>query len=71
MNITRTSQLTGKTHTLGLPVTKEQMDLFDSPNRPLIQDIFPDLPREQREFIKTGITPEEWKEEFGEGPVTN
>jgi hypothetical protein len=31
----------------------------------LIQDIFPNLPHGEREFIKTGITPQEWEELFG------
>lgn len=30
----------------------------------LIQDAFPDLNDEQREFIMTGITPEEWNKLF-------
>tara|TARA_R110002167_G_scaffold48013_8_gene141941 strand:- start:291 stop:527 length:237 start_codon:yes stop_codon:yes gene_type:complete len=30
----------------------------------LIQNIFPELTREEREFLKTGTTPEEWKEMF-------
>jgi hypothetical protein len=32
----------------------------------LIQDAFPMLSADEREFIKTGITPEEWEEMFGE-----
>lgn len=32
----------------------------------LIQDAFPMLTPEQREFIKTGITPEEWDAAFGD-----
>jgi hypothetical protein len=30
-----------------------------------IQNAFPDLNGESREFIKTGITPKEWKKIFG------
>lgn len=44
-----------------IDVTQAQMTLFNSPNRPMIQDIFPNLSKEEREFIKTGITEEEWK----------
>jgi hypothetical protein len=29
-------------------------------SRPLIQDAFPDLSPDDREFLMTGITPEEW-----------
>ena len=32
----------------------------------LIQDAFPWLMPDEREFIKTGITPEEWNNIFGE-----
>ncbi len=64
MLITRKSQLTGKEHTLDLPVTQEQMFNYEN-NRMLAQKAFPDLPREQREFIISGITPEEWESEFG------
>jgi hypothetical protein len=32
----------------------------------LIQDAFPGLNSDQREFIQTGITIEEWDEIFGE-----
>lgn len=31
----------------------------------LIQDAFPMLTPAQREFVKTGITPEEWADTFG------
>jgi hypothetical protein len=33
----------------------------------LIQDAYPELNADQREFIKTGITPERWEELFGNG----
>lgn len=66
MQITRRSQLTGKTHTRDVPVDKERMLKYVSGGG-LIQEIFPDLSREDREFIRTGITPEEWKEHFGTG----
>ena len=29
---------------------------------PLVQDAFPELNDEQREFVLTGVTPDEWKE---------
>lgn len=66
MLVTRTSQLTGKTHSLDLDVTKEQMQRFDNriANGEYVQTIFPHLPVEFREFILTGITPQEWNETF-------
>ena len=64
MKVTRDSMLTGKTHTLDLDVTQEQMALYYEDGE-LLQNAFPHLPPELREFIKTGITPTEWNEEFG------
>lgn len=32
----------------------------------LIQRAFPTLDAEQREFLMTGITPEQWKDSFGD-----
>ena len=65
MNITRTSPLTGRITTMDLPVTQDQLDEFAAPGRRrLVQDIFPDLTRDQREFIKTGYTAEDWARLF-------
>ena len=53
MQVTRKSPLTGNTNTMELDVTQEQMEEFNSPNRRMIQHIFPNLSMSQREFIKT------------------
>ena len=60
MIIYRRSLISGKTNTMDLPVTLEQIEQWRGGS--LIQDVFPDLTREEREFIKTGITPNEWKQ---------
>lgn len=65
MNITRTSMFTGITRTLDLPITEEQIAAYQ--NGALLQDAFPNLSPGDREFIKTGVTDEEWKEAFGGG----
>lgn len=59
--------MSGKTHTLELDVTKEQMERFENriANGEYVQTIFPNLPAEFREFILTGITPEEWNSTIG------
>jgi hypothetical protein len=50
---------------MDLPVTQDQLDEFASRFRArLIQDIFPDLSAEEREFIKTGYTSEDWDAMF-------
>ncbi len=64
MNITRTSLFSRVTRTLDLPVTEAQLDAWASGE--LIQNAFPDLSPDDREFLKTGITSEEWKQMFSE-----
>ena len=64
MEILRKSQYSGKLYTMDLPVTEEQMQKFEN-REGLIQDIFPNLTADQREFIKSGIINEEWEELFG------
>lgn len=63
MLITRTSQYSGQTHSMDIPVTEQQYLSWE--NGTAIQNAMPDLPADQREFIMTGITPEEWIELFG------
>lgn len=64
MKITRVSQMSRKEHTLEVPCTPEQLDAWT--NGTHIQDAMPDVPAPLREFVMTGVTPEEWDEMFGE-----
>ena len=64
MLIERTSMISGKTNSMELPITNAQLDRWTGGE--LIQDVFPDLSVDQREFLMTGITPEEWDLTFGE-----
>ena len=66
MLIKRTSVLTGTERTMEIPCTAEQLAIWAAGE--LAQNAFPDLTPEQREFIMTGIIPEEWDEAFQEGP---
>jgi hypothetical protein len=68
MIVTRLSSLTGLKHTMDIPLTKEeyQTRYLEWRKGTLIQDAFPMLSCDQREFIKSGITPEEWHKFFGE-----
>jgi hypothetical protein len=59
MKVTRKSLFTGKVHSMELPVNPLDLDAYHS-GTANIQDVFPHLTDEQREFIKSGITPEEW-----------
>jgi len=54
------SMLTGNITTREIPVTDEQLAQWSQ--GALIQDVMPDVSADDREFIKTGITPEEWGE---------
>jgi len=65
MIIRRTSEFSGITREFDLPVTIEQMGRFES-GLETIQDVFPHLSVDDREFIKTGITAEEWDQMFSE-----
>jgi hypothetical protein len=65
MLITKTSQATGKIHSVELPVTESQINAYLYQNVK-IQDAFPNLNADQREFIMTGITKEEWNDLFKE-----
>ena len=62
MQITRISMFTNKVHTMDINVTQEQIALWESGT--LIQDAMPNLSADEREFIKTGITREEWDNAF-------
>lgn len=63
MKITRTSKLTGITRTKEIDVTEDQLLAWEMGK--LIQDAMPQLSADDREFIKTGITGEEWDQLFG------
>jgi len=67
--LTRKSPLSGKEHTIELPLSESEFSDAHynwQGRRMLIQDAFPTLSAEQREFIMTGITPEEWNDAFAE-----
>jgi hypothetical protein len=61
----RISSLTDEAHEMELDITPEQLYTYENFGV-LLQDAFPNLTPAQREFIKTGITPEEWYDFFGE-----
>ena len=64
LTVTKTSRLSGTNNTLVLDMTIEQYD--DWQNGVLIQNAMPQLSRDEREFLMTGITPEEWHATYGE-----
>ena len=65
MKITRTNPFNAaEINTMDLPVTLDQVDAYMQGVN--VQDAFPQLDAEEREFIKTGITAKVWDEIFGD-----
>lgn len=64
MKVTRKSIITNVVRTIDLPITFDQLLRYEKGE--LLQNVFPNLTPSQREFIKTGITDNEWNETFNE-----
>jgi|TARA_R110000824_G_scaffold226314_3_gene414122 hypothetical protein len=63
MNITKTSQSSGNISSMEIDVTEDQLRAWSIGGR-MIQEAMPNISPDEREFIKTGITPSEWDELF-------
>ena len=63
MLITKKSMFSGEWNTIDIPVSQWQIDAWESGT--LIQDAMPNISADNREFLKTGVTPEEWINTFG------
>jgi len=63
MKITRVSPFSNKKTTLEIDVTARQIASWEKGE--LIQDAMPNLIPAERDFIKMGITPDEWDDIFG------
>ena len=59
----RRSPFTGKMNSMNISVTDEQVERWECGE--LIQKAMPAISAEEREFIMTGITPDEWNSLFG------
>ncbi len=59
MVITKTSILTGIEHTLEIDISEEEMNRITI-NQEHVQNVVPHLSADEREFLISGITPEEW-----------
>jgi hypothetical protein len=64
MLITKVSELTGVKHTREINVTEDQIRIWQDGE--YIQRAMSNLTVEEREFIMTGTTPEEWTALFPE-----
>ena len=65
VRITKESLLSGKQNQMVLPVRQGQIEHWIDTCM-LVQDAFPQLNADQREFLISGSTPEEWDAMFGE-----
>ena len=70
MKVTKIS-INGRQGTMDINITEKQLAMLKDPDRRWkyghIQDMLPHLSGGEREFLMTGITPEEWAEIFS-GP---
>lgn len=66
IQVTRQSVLTRQMNTMELPIEQEHLDIYDTVGDILVQDAFPNLSAEQREFLISGITPQEWNKYIGD-----
>jgi len=67
MTINRISGITGNLHTREIDVTDDQLKSWTE--GALIQDAMPHLSADDREFLMTGVTPEEWLAAFAAPPA--
>jgi len=64
MLIEKESPSSGNKNVMDIDVTEQQIASWRGGE--LIQNAMPNLSADEREFIKTGITPEEWENVFGD-----
>ena len=60
MLVYRKNIISGKVNIMSLPVTQKQLDIYENTNVN-VQDIFPDLDADQREFLISGFMPGEFE----------
>lgn len=65
MLVTKTSIITGIERTVDIDITPDQLKRWER-GEDIIQNIMPNLTANEREFIMTGMTPDEWDEVIGD-----
>lgn len=61
VTISRQSMITGKRHSMDINMPESVFfERYYRLKKELIQNVYPELTPEEREFIISGITPEEW-----------
>lgn len=64
VRVTRTSIFTRQRNSMDLPIDEPMFRVWCA-GQGLVQDVFPQLNADQREFLMSGATPEEWADVFG------
>lgn len=67
MIVTKISPITGTVNQMDIEVDPDRYAKWVAmENPPFIQHAFPELGADEREFLLTGTTPEEWDAAFGD-----
>lgn len=61
--VIRYNMMTGKFNKAIISITSEQYYRWNQ-RRELIQDVMPNISKEEREFLMTGYTPDDWEKMF-------
>tara|TARA_R100001082_G_C4339068_1_gene149223 strand:- start:407 stop:637 length:231 start_codon:yes stop_codon:yes gene_type:complete len=64
VRVVQVSPISGNINTMELPIRQGQIEYWQFSGE-LVQNVFPHLNADEREFLMTGITPEEWSTTFG------
>ena len=62
IRLTKKSPFSGKVNSMVLDTTKEALNEYYNGSDRLVHIIFPDLNADEREFIMTGYTAEDWEQ---------
>ena len=65
VRVHRSSVITGNVNSMVLPTRQGELEYWEE-SMALVQDVFPHFTPDQREFLISGSTPDEWNELFSE-----